>query len=58
MDRTRWQSFRRPALEDNNIHSALIPAAYTGELQPMDISVNKVVNLSYTRNFHSGKTIQ
>ena len=33
----------RQSLEDNNIHSVLIPAAYTGELQPMDISVNKVV---------------
>ena len=33
----------RQALEDHNIHSILIPAAYTGELQPMDISVNKVV---------------
>ena len=30
-------------LEENNIHSVLIPAAFTGELQPMDISVNKVV---------------
>ena len=30
-------------LKDNNIHSVYIPAAYTGELQPMDISVNKVV---------------
>ena len=33
----------RQALEDHNIHSVLIPAAYTGELQPIDISVNKVV---------------
>ena len=31
------------ALKDDNIHSVLIPAVYTGELQPMDISVNKVV---------------
>ena len=30
-------------LEDNNIHSVLIPAAYTEELKPMDIFVNKVV---------------
>ena len=30
-------------LEANNIHSVLIPAAHTGQLQPMDISVNKVV---------------
>ena len=30
-------------LEENNIHSVLIPATFTGELQPMDISVNKVV---------------
>ena len=30
-------------LEENNIHSVLIPAAFTGELQPMDISVNRVV---------------
>ena len=31
------------ALEENHIHSVLIPAAYTGLLQPMDISVNKAV---------------
>ena len=30
-------------LEENNIHSVFIPAAFTGELQPMNISVNKVV---------------
>ena len=30
-------------LEENNIHSVLIPAAYTGDLQPMDISVNKAL---------------
>lgn len=30
-------------LEENYIYSVLIPAAYTGQLQPMDISVNKVV---------------
>ena len=30
-------------LEANNIHSVLIPPAHTGQLQPMDISVNKVV---------------
>ena len=36
-------------LEENNIHSVLIPAAFTGELQPMDISVNKVVK-SFIRN--------
>ena len=30
-------------LEVNKIHSVLIPAAHTGQLQPMDISVNKVV---------------
>ena len=30
-------------LEENNIHSVLIPANCTGYLQPMDISVNKVV---------------
>ena len=33
----------RKALQEHNIHSVLIPAGYTGELQPMDISVNKVV---------------
>ena len=33
----------RQALQDHSIHSVLIPAAYTGELQPMDISVSKVV---------------
>ena len=31
----------RQALEDHNIHSVLIPAVYTGELQPMDIFVNR-----------------
>ena len=36
-------------LEENNIHSVLIPPAFTGELQPMDISVNKVVK-SFIRN--------
>ena len=30
-------------LEENNIQSVLIPANHTGELQPMDISVNKVI---------------
>ena len=30
-------------LEDNFIHSVLIPATYTGQLQPLDISVNKVM---------------
>ena len=30
-------------LEDNFIHSILIPATYTGQLQPLDISVNKVI---------------
>ena len=30
-------------LEENNIHSVLIPAAFTGEFQPMDMSVNKVM---------------
>ena len=39
------------ALEENNIHSVLIPAAYTGLLQPMDISVNKVVRSFLRRNF-------
>jgi len=29
-------------LEENNIHSVLIPPNCTGYLQPMDISVNKV----------------
>ena len=28
-------------LKESNIHSVLIQAAFTGELQPMDISVNK-----------------
>ena len=36
-------------LEENNIHPVLIPAAFTGELQPMDISINKVV-MSFIRN--------
>ena len=36
-------------LQENNIHSVLIPAAFTGELQPMEISVNKVVK-SFIRN--------
>jgi len=30
-------------LEGNAIHSVIIPANCTGELQPMDISVNKVI---------------
>ena len=30
-------------MQEQNIHSVLIPAAYTGKLQPMDISVIKVV---------------
>ena len=30
-------------LNDNFIHSVIIPANCTGELQPMDISVNKVI---------------
>ena len=30
-------------LEENNIHPVLIPTAFTGELQPIYISVNKVV---------------
>ena len=32
----------KQGFEDDNIHSVLIPPAYTGKLQPMDISVNKV----------------
>ena len=36
-------------LEDNYIHSVLIPANYTGLLQPMDVSANKVVK-SYLRS--------
>ena len=30
-------------LEENNLHSVLIPVAYTGDLQPMDTSVNKAL---------------
>ena len=30
-------------LEENYMHSVLIPVSYTGLLQPMDISVNKVI---------------
>ena len=33
----------RKALQEHNIHSVLISAGYTGKLQSMDISVNKVV---------------
>ena len=40
-------------LEENNIHLVLIPAAFTGELQPMDTYVNKVVK-SFIRNQFSG----
>jgi len=36
-------------LEENNIQSVLIPANHTGELQPMDVSVNKVIK-SFIRN--------
>ena len=38
-------------LEASNIHSVLIPAAHTGQLQPMDISVNKVVKLFLRSKF-------
>ena len=48
-------------LEENNIHSVLIPAAFTGELQPMDTSVNKVVK-SFIRNqfseWYAGAVLQ
>ena len=36
-------------LKDNNIHSVLILTAYTGEIQPMDISVNKVVKFFHAK---------
>ena len=36
-------------LKENNIHSVLILAAFAGELQLMDISVNKVVK-SFSHN--------
>ena len=38
-------------LEENNIHSVLIPAAYTGDLQPMDISVNKALKSFMRKKF-------
>ena len=38
-------------LEENYIHSVSIPAAYTGQLQPMDTSVNKVVKSSLHSKF-------
>ena len=41
-------------LEENNIHSALIPANCTGCLQPTDISVNKVVKSFCRQNSVSG----
>ena len=39
-------------LEANNIHSVLIPAAHTGQMQPMDVSVNKVVK-SFLQSYFS-----
>ena len=30
-------------IEENNIHSVIIPVNCTGDIQPMDIFVNKVV---------------
>ena len=36
-------------LEENNVRSVLIPAAFIGGLQPMDTSVNEVVK-SFIRN--------
>ena len=38
-------------LEDNHIHSVLILAAFTGELQPMDISINKVIKSFMCKKF-------
>ena len=38
-------------LEDHLIHSVLIPANYTGHLQPMDISVNKVIKSFLRKQF-------
>ena len=38
-------------LEENAIHSVIIPANCTGELQPMDISVNKVIKSQLRSKF-------
>ena len=38
-------------LEKNNIHSVLILTAFTGKLQPMDTSVNRVVKSFIRRKF-------
>ena len=46
-------------LEDNNIHSVFIPGlAYTGEFQPIDISVNKVVKSFICAKFSEGHAEQ
>ena len=41
-------------LEDNNIDTVFVPANCTGELQPMDLSVNKSVKTFYGLNFKNG----
>ena len=38
-------------LEDNHIHSVLILAVFTEELQPMDISINKVIKSFMCKKF-------
>lgn len=41
-------------LEDNNIDTVFVPANCTGELQPMDRSINKSVKDFYGQSFKSG----
>ena len=45
-------------LEVNSFHSVLIPAAHTGQFQPMDVSISKVVKSFLRAKFselHSDK---
>lgn len=44
-------------LEDNFIHSVLIPATYTRQLQLMNISVNKVLKSFWDQSFQNGMLI-
>ena len=52
-DYFKGQLTNSTASEDDNIHSVLIPAAYTSKSQPMDISMNKVVKSFLCSKFSS-----